>query len=493
MTNYHFLVIHILFLIRIIKIFLILVFEIEKAIIDLNFDDDVMRLEYPMQSPITFTLGEKFLQEKLNFNFIIMSELGNKYKKLAKGDIELQSKYFLEKKTIFEKWIYMTPYQSQIEELGIKGETLKNELNSGKINVKIELQENLEEYKTKLLLYQKENQNVKNSDSDLNNNNMKKNFNYNLKDNENNRNIQFDDNLSDVSISILDVKEEDRKGLDLNQLIDDDYIENLKQIIEDNYQKILPKDPVKLKQMNESLYKKFINLSNIYNEVLYSLATTGEEIREETKKFYDDYKLLKKDIYNGRVELKKQNYQLKREIEANNQENKTLKQEIENYKTEKKILKNKLGLEDTKKIENPDIEILSETLKKLNDMGIDIFVGSGLSEEDKNLVKNMLNINSNEDENKKDLGTDNEYEGEDDIKEDLELGNQIVALIEKDVNDLYLRKKIEQVKIDQINAITYIFQNDKDTHEVTLKIVKDELYCSDGTTFSSWLIQNFSV
>ena len=494
MTNYHFLVIHILFLIKIIKIFLILVFEIEKAIIDLNFDDDVMRLEYPMQSPVTFTLGEKFLQEKLNFNFIIMHELGNKYKKLAKGDIELQSKYFLEKKTIFEKWIYMTPYQSQIEELGIKGETLKNELNSGKINVKIELQENLEEYKTKLLLYQKENQNVKNSDSDLNNNNnMKKNFNYNLKDNENNRNIQFDDNLSDVSISILDVKEEDRKGLDLNQLIDDDYIENLKQIIEDNYQKILPKDPVKLKQMNESLYKKFINLSNIYNEVLYSLATTGEEIREETKKFYDDYKLLKKDIYNGRVELKKQNYQLKREIEANNQENKTLKQEIENYKTEKKILKNKLGLEDTKKIENPDIEILSETLKKLNDMGIDIFVGSGLSEEDKNLVKNMLNINSNEDENKKDLGTDNEYEGEDDIKEDLELGNQIVALIEKDVNDLYLRKKIEQVKIDQINAITYIFQNDKDTHEVTLKIVKDELYCSDGTTFSSWLIQNFSV
>ncbi len=93
----------------------------------------------------------------------------------------------------------------------------------------------------------------------------------------------------------------------------------------------------------------------------------------------------------------------------------------------------------------------------------------------------MLNINTTDDENKKDSGTDNEYEGDDDIKEDLELGNQIVALIEKDVNDLYLRKKIEQVKIDQINAITYVFQNDKDTYEVTLKIVKDELYCSDNT------------
>ena len=454
----------------------------------MNFDDDVMRLDYPMKSPVSFTLGEKFLQEKLVFNFIIMSALGNKYKKIAKGDIELQSKYFVDKKTTFEKWIYMTPYQSQIEELGIQSDSTKNEVNNAKINVKIELQENLEEYKTKLVLYQKDNQ-ASNSNEK---NNIRKNYNFNLKDGENNRNVQFDDNLSDVSISILDVKEEDRKGLDLEQLIDDDYIEDLKQIIENNYQKILPKDPVKLKQMNESLYKKFINLSNTYNEVLYSLATTGEEIREETKKFYDDYKLLKKDIFNGRVELKKQNYQLKREIEANNQENKTLKQEIENYKTEKKILKNKLGLEDTKKTENPDIEILSETLKKLNDMGIDIFVGSGLSEEDKNLVKNMLNINTNDDENKKD-GTDNEYEGDDDIKEDLELGNQIVALIEKDVNDLYLRKKIEQVKIDQINAITYVFQNDKDTHEVTLKIIKDELYCSDGATFSSWLIKNFSA
>ena len=448
-----------------------------------------MRLTYPMQEPISLTLGEKFLQEKIIFNFIIMIELGNKYKKIAKGDIELASKYFLGEKNIFEKWIYIRPFNTQIENFGIQADLLKNELNNGKIFVKIELQESLEEYKTKILLYQKDNQVSGTSPNDYNKNIQG--FNKDLHENEMNKN-QFDDNLSDVSISILDVKEEDRNGLELDQLIEDDYIENLKQLIQNNYKTILPKDPIKLRQMNESLYKKFINLSNSYNEALYTLATTGEEIREETKKFYDDYKLLKKDIYNGRVELKKQNYQLKREIEANNQENKTLKQEIENYKTEKKILKTKLGLEDNKKIDNPDIEILSETLKKLNDMGIDIFVGSGLSEEDKSLVKNMLNIKSNDDENKKE-GSENEYEGEEDIKEDLELGNQIVSLIEKDVNDLYLRKLIEQIKIDQINAITYVFQNDKETHEVTLKIINEELYCSDNTTFSSWLIKNFSV
>ena len=450
-----------------------IVFEIDKGIIDINFDDDVMRIDYPMSEPVNLSIGEKFLQDKIIFNFIIMIELGNKYKKIAKGDIELSSKSFLQDKTSFEKWVYVRPFQTQIENFGIQAELLKNELNNGKILVKIDLQEPLEEFKTKAILYLK----------DSNNTNPNK-------INDEDKKEQFDDNLSDVSISILDVKEEDRTGMDLEELINDDYIENLKNLIQNNYKTILPKDYVKLKQMNESLYKKFISLSNSYNEALYALATTGEEIREETKKFYDDYKLLKKDIYNGRVELKKQNYQLKREIEANNQENKTLKQEIENYKNEKKILKNKLGLEDNKKIDNPDIEILSETLKKLNDMGIDIFVGSGLSENDKNLVKNMLNLN-NDDENKKE--SENEYEGEDDIKDDFELGNQIVSLIEKDVNDLYLRKLIEQIKIDQINAISYVFQNDKETHEVTLKIVNDELYCADDTTFSSWLIKHFSV
>ena len=54
-------------------------FEIDKGIIDINFDDDVMRFDYPMNEPVSFTLGEKFLQEKIIFNFIIMIELGNKY------------------------------------------------------------------------------------------------------------------------------------------------------------------------------------------------------------------------------------------------------------------------------------------------------------------------------------------------------------------------------------------------------------------------------
>ena len=187
-----------------------------------------------------------------------MIELGNKYKKIAKGEIELASKYFLGEKNTLEKWIYVRPFQTQIENFGIQTDLLKTELNNGKIYVKIELQESLEEYKTKYLLYQKDNQ-VATSPNDFNRKNYTG-FNKDLNDDSEMSKNQFDDNLSDVSISILDVKEEDRKGLELDQLIEDDYIENLKQLIQNNYKTILPKDPVKLKQMNESLYKKLYRI-----------------------------------------------------------------------------------------------------------------------------------------------------------------------------------------------------------------------------------------
>ena len=112
--------------------------------------------------------------------------------------------------------------------------------------------------------------------------------------------------------------------------------------------------------------------------------------------------------------------------------------------------------------------------------------------------KQNLNMDKNADGNEemsqqKNNMNEEEYENDEDMKEDLELGNQVVSLIEKDVNDLYLKKVIEQANIDQINAITYTFENEKgDLHEITLKIVDDELYCIDGTKFSEWLIKNFS-
>ena len=299
---------------------------------------------------------------------------------------------------------------------------------------------------------------------------------------------QFDDGLSDLSISAIDEEEIDRKGLELDQFINDKYIKQLKEIISSDYENILPKDYEKLKEMNEMLYNKFTELSNAYNDIIFSLNTSNEEIRQKARKYYEEYKKLKNELYKERLEYKQKKNQLKNEIEANNEDNKNLINEIENLNSETKMLKEKLSITNEKreipKSENSDIEILTDVLRKLHGLGYDIFTGSGLSEDEKNKVKNLI-CNSND--------LNHNLSNEEDMKDDIELGNQIVTLIERDVNDLYLRKWIENVKIDQVNAITYSFQDDVKTKEVTLRIENGNLMCTSGGTFNSWLITNFGV
>ena len=494
-----------------------------------------------MLEPINIILGKNFLEKgQIILNFVIMIEIGKKYKKIAKGDLKLLTKFFLDGKNIYENWINIKPFQRQLENLGVQSDLLKDDLNAGKIYATIELKESSSDFQKKTMLYPS---NVTSSKD--NNPEIPKN--------------QFDDNLSDVSISIVETKEEDRDGLELEQFIEYEYIEGLKLLLQNDYKNILPNDFIKLKQLNEILYGKFIDLSNAYNETLYSLASINEEIRQQAKKYYDEYKLLKKDVYNGRIDLKKQNEQLQLEIQNNNQENVNIKQDIEKYISDKKKFKTQLGINDEDKKEknksNLDINMLTNVLNNLSTMGYDILKGANLNEEELKLIEKTLNIKSNINNNKENSGSkkseDNskkkdkiidsieaneevnndleknlnmnekgninmegegeaneeivqdknnmnegeeyEYENDEDMKDDLELGNQVVSLIEKDVNDLYLKKVIEQIKIDQINAITYTFENEKDeAHEITLKIVNGELYCIDGTKFSAWLIKNFS-
>ena len=515
-----------------------IVFPIEKGVIDINYEDEQVRFSYPMLEPVNIILSKKFLEKGIIIlNFVIMIEMGKKYKKIAKGDLKLLTKYFMEGKNNYENWITIKPFSRQLENLGVQSDLLKNDQGNGKIYATIELKDPVEDFKKKVGLYQ-----VDKGQSSTENIPKK---------------IEFLDNLSDVSISILDTKEEDREGLELEQFIEYEYIEGLKLLLQNDYKNILPNDFVKLRQLNEILYGKYIDLSNAYNETLYSITSLNEEIRQQAKKYYEEYKLLKKDVYNGRIELKKQNEELQLEIKENNQENLNIKEDIDKYISEKKQFKRLLGINEVeeKKDENnmDENDILIHLLKNLSEKGYDIYKDANLTEEELKLIegsfdiknKNNENVNKdinkieenknntnkkedknnldNKEENKENIdmnkeekknenlnekggissGKKNENGMEeydydydnDDIKENFELGNQVVSLIEKDVNDLYLKKIIEQIKIDQINAITYNFEkeNEDNPHEITLKIENGELYCIDGTKFSAWLIKNFSA
>jgi len=495
-----------------------------------------------MLEPINIVLSKKFLEKGIIIlNFVIMIEMGKKYKKIAKGDLKLLTKYFMEGKNIYENWIIIKPFVHQLENLGVQSDLLKNDQGNGKIYATIELKDPIDEFKKKVSLFQRD---------------LGQSQNENLP-----KKIEFSDNISDVSISILDTKEEDREGLELEQFIEYEYIEGLKLLLQNDYKNILPNDFIKLRQLNEILYGKYIDLSNAYNETLYSLSSLNEEIRQQAKKYYDEYKLLKKDVYNGRIGLQKQNEELELEIKENNQENLNIKEDIDKYISEKKQFKSLLGINDEEKKEKEKEEkpnnemdendILIQLLQNLSEKGYDIYKDANLTEEEMKLIEGSLDIKNKNNEiinthsnqkeqnksienkgdiknisekkenkenidinveeedkvenlkEKEEIPSSNKNENEieeydydnDDIKDDFELGNQVVSLIEKYVNELYLKKIIEQIKIDQINAITYTFEkeNENNPHEITLKIENGELYCINGTKFSAWLIKNFSA
>ena len=75
----------------------------------------------------------------------------------------------------------------------------------------------------------------------------------------------------------------------------------------------------------------------------------------------------------------------------------------------------------------------------------------------------------------------------------MELGNAIVELIERDVNDLFARNLIEQVKIDQLDTVTYEFIGKNNKKSVSFRIEHNNLICNTGETFTVWLITNFSL
>ena len=151
-------------------------------------------------------------------------------------------------------------------------------------------------------------------------------------------------------------------------------------------------------------------------------------------------------------------------------------------------------------INNTDIKMLSDAVKKLSSLGYDIIEGMKINEEERKLLSVILGINlcdniKNEaEENEKSEKENQEDYEENNIKEDFEFGNKIVALIERDVNELYSRKLIHQIKIDQIDAITYSFSDDNKEKKISFKIENNNLFCIDsGESFTVWLLSNFST
>lgn len=326
--------------------------------------------------------------------------------------------------------------------------------------------------------------------------------------------VEFDDNISLLNISSVDEQNLSKNtNENIEELVNIDYIKQLKNVLENDYQRILPNDINSLKNLNQNLHNKYKEIGKKYNEMINRLNSTNEIIRNKAINHWNNYKNLKKELYKKRVELKNKKNKIEKDVNNNNIENEEIQNNFQKYKNEKDIFLNKLsngegGLNNANNLavissgtNNSDIKMLSEAVKKIASLGYDIIDGMKINEEERKLLSVIIGINlcdniKNEDD-EEDKRNEENNEGEIDennIKDDFEFGNKIVALIERDVNELYSRKLIHQIKIDQIDAITYSFSDDVKEKNVSFKIENNNLFCIDnGESFTVWLLSNFST
>ena len=465
--------------------------DTNSTIMELIYENKNIKLNYPLSEPIKISLSHKFINDKINMTLCIIENANKKNKLIFRADLVINKAIFLEGKPSFEKILTLIPTD------------YKDTKKAGKIYMEMQLLDSFDEWKKNLKSNKKSN-NKKNEINNIYNNKIS---------NEINK-IEFDYKISLLNIS--QVEEEELNQINngyFEELVNYDYINKMKNILENDYQKILPNDINLLKSFNQNLYNKYRDLSKKYNDVIKSLNSTNESIKNKAIKYWNNYKEQKNKLYKKRIELNNKKNKLNEEKNKNNLENENISINFQKYRNEKEIFLNKLSNEEgensannlaviTSGTNNSDIKMLSDAVKKISALGYDIIDGMKINEEEAKLLSVILGTNlcdnlqiEEDDDDKKndDAGGEREYD-ENNIKDDFEFGNKIVALIERDVNELYSRKLIHQIKIDQVDAITYSFSDESKEKNVSFKIVNNNLFCIDsGESFTVWLLSNFST
>ena len=459
-------------------------FDPNSIKLELEYENRYVEFIYPLNEPLKLVLSKKLILDKVNMVLSII-ELTKKSKVLYRGTIVLNKNLFLDSNSTYEKLITLIP--TEIFTRDIKRE--------GKIVAEVKILDNFEEWKKNVKLFSKKKGNQKLVQHNTNNTDL------NNKINDEKNKAEFDDNISLVNLSKIDediINKQNNENIE--ELINIDYITQLKNILEKDYQQILPTDIESLKNLNKNLYEKYNQLSNKYNEILTNINKENESTRQKAIEYFNKYKEQKKKLYELRLELKNKKSKLESDIGANTKENTDTQNQIQKFKSEKESFLSQLPQGETSAnnlaiistgTNNTEIKMLSDAIKKISSLGYDVIDGAKISDEERKLLSVILGTNlcDNLMGNSEDKIDDIEN-----MKDDFDFGNKIVALIERDVNELYSRKLINQVKIDQIDAITYSFADSNLEKEVAFKIENNNLFCIDsGESFTVWLLNNFKA
>lgn len=474
-------------------------------------------------------LSDPFTKGKNTMFITLLLRTGKKYRKIAKGELNFYKKYFLNDKLAIDKWIYLNLYETQLEQMGHSSNILKAVSNTGKIYMKAQLLDPLLEDgsngipKNKNILdnisiytatthasamTQILKQNIKNlantKDKAQANKTEKfrsitENSNDFLRSLKNRKNVidedlyedieeevkpkkeEFDDGLSDVSISIIDGTEENHLEIDHMNLEIDSLVSKIKVIYENKINELLPTDPQEIKNFLKNFTQQMESISESYSQNLHSLSDINKKIRDQAKDYYLKYKDIKKNFKKERRELKNKNRLLQYEVKNNQEENSRVKSAVEDVKNEINFFKNKVGVKDSNLDKDEDLFLMIDVLNSLKHSDVDIT--AGLDENQKAAVNEIISKYHEEEEVQR---GDYENEADNYINDEV-----IINKIEDIVNENFSNKKIINIKIDQITEDSFKF-NDKNA---VLFIENDELKVREKgfDNFEAWIIYNFGT
>ena len=286
----------------------------------------------------------------------------------------------------------------------------------------------------------------------------------------------------------------DENNINMNNLykfLNYEDLNKLKELI-DNKHDSLPKDINLLRSFNQNIFNQYKLLDEHFSKILSSILEENQNLKEKITQTTDKNKEIEEDINNLKLECNKKEENLKQNFNELKEKNEKFLKSIDSIKIQKNNVSQETDF-NQKKVsgDNNDIKDICNLIKNLDSLGYKLNEGDITDSERQNLNDLLKKIDTDKISNyNEDVVDENELN---DLKEDLELSDMIISLIERDVNDLFSRKLIEMVTIDQIDSISYTFSTEKKKKQISFKIENNNLICSTGETFTVWLIKNFSL
>ena len=260
-------------------------FDPNSIKLELEYENRYIEFLYPLSEPLKLTLSKKLILDKVNMVLSII-EIIKKPKVLYRGTLVLNKNIFLDSNSTYEKNITLIPTE-------VFTRDMKKE---GKISVEVKILDNFEEWKKNAKIIKKKgNQKFIQNNNNINNNKIV----------DENKKDEFDDDISLVNITKINediINKQNYENID--ELINIDHINQLKKILEKDYQQILPSDIQSLKDLNRNLYQKYTQLGDKYNEIIKNINSENELIRQKAIEYFNKYKEQKKKLNQLRVELK---------------------------------------------------------------------------------------------------------------------------------------------------------------------------------------------